>query len=376
VFVATNGVGSSGILVIFAFIAWFEPELRNRWWNVIWPFLLVISIYFILMTFYAFSKLTSLRDGVEVLKGVALSLVGLYLLELSESKLRRATSLVVSILCLVTMGIVIFNLSQYGIVQFLHDQGFDWYVNRNRLAVAFSVTAVFTTALMVTEKSRLMTMLWSICWLVLAFAAILNGSRGAMLGMGAATMCIILASLNHMGWKKTFRLELWFLPGLIGFVANGWIFYNHILLDRFFIHNAAGIDTGRFAIWKVVSDRVIQSPWIGYGPHAMKFDPMLAPIRNAFSVDHPHSIYLGLVYASGIVGVLFWLIWFTIFSYKIKQKFAIKNDLAFYFGIGLLVNILVHGLVDFDLYMYSVFTYITIGLVMMLSSIHDKGIKI
>jgi hypothetical protein len=82
------------------------------------------------------------------------------------------------------------------------------------------------------------------------------------------------------------------------------------------------------------------------------------------------------VYASGIVGVLFWLIWFTIFSYKIKQKFAIKNDLAFYFGIGLLVNILVHGLVDFDLYMYSVFTYITIGLVMMLSSIHDKGIKI
>jgi O-antigen ligase len=375
VFVATNGVGSTGILIIFAYIAWFEPELRNRWWKIVWPWLLAILIYFVLMSLNAFSKVPALRDGVEVIKGVALSLVALYLCLLPNNHFRRVTESVVIVLSAITLAIVVYNLHLHSIISFIHNQEFDWYVNRNRLAVGFSVTSVFIAALMVGEKSSWKSVLLSTFWIFLAVTALLNGSRGALMGMIAATVCIIFAGVPRLGWKQVFRLELWALPIMIVIAIVSWIFYQRIPLTQFFLHDGKGIDTGRFEIWKDVSDRAIQSPWIGFGPHAMKFDPMLAAIRNSFSVDHPHSIYLGLFYASGVVGVLFWFIWFISFSCKIKQELTTKNELSYYIGIGLLVNILVHGLVDFDLYMYSVFTYITIGLVMLLSSISRQGIK-
>ena len=376
VFVATNGVGSSGILVIFAYIAWFEPELRNRWWRAVWPWLLAILIYFVLMSLNAFSKVTALRDGVEVIKGVALSLVALSLCQLTEKQIRRVTTSVSVVLSTITFGILVYNLQLHSIISFIHNQIFDWYVNRNRLAVGFSVTSVFITALMVGEKSSWKSFLLSIIWIFLAITALLNGSRGAVMGMTAATLCIIFAGLPRLGWRQVFRLELWALPITIVIAIVSWIFYQRISLKMFFLHDGKGIDTGRLDIWNAIWGRIAQSPWIGYGPHALKYDPMQTAIRAQYSVDHSHSIYVGLVYASGVVGILFWLIWFVSFSYQVKRNFTTKNELSYYIGIGLFVNILVHGLVDFDFYMYSVFTYITIGLVMMLSSVHDKGIKL
>jgi O-antigen ligase len=377
VFVATNGVGSSGILVIFAYIAWFEPELRKRWWKIVWPWLLAILIYFVLMSFHAFSKVTALRDGVEVIKGVALSLVALYLLQFSEHQLRRIMVSVVGVLTVITICIVGFNLYQHSVVDFIHNQEFDWYMNRNSLGVGFSVTTVFIAALMVVEESRSKSILLSAAWMIVVIAAVLNGSRGAMMGMGAATICIILAALSRVGWKQVFRIELWLLPISIVFTMFSWAFYKHIDLHQFFVHNVNGVNTGlrRFDIWKVAIEKISYEPWIGYGTHAMKLDPMLSVFRSQYGVDYPHSIYVGLVYASGIVGVLFWLIWFVSFSNRIKRNFKANNDLSYYIGIGLLVNILVHGLVDFDLYMYSVFTYITVGLVILLPRVSHQGFK-
>jgi O-antigen ligase len=375
---ATNGVGSTGILVIFAYIAWSEPELRNRWWKAVWPWLLVIVIYFIMMSFIAFSKMTALRDGVEVIKGVGLSLVALYLRQFSECQLRRVTISVVSVLTVITLGIVGFNLHQHSIISFIHNQQFDWYVNRNRLAVGFSVTSVFVAALMVGEKSRCKSVLWSIFWITLLIAGLLNGSRGAVMGMIVATISIIVAALPRLGLKQVFRLELWAVPITIMIGIVSWIIYKEISLKMFFWHDDKGIDTGRFYIWKAVEERVAQAPWFGYGPHAMKFDPALSivAVRNTFGINHPHSIYLGLVYASGIVGVLCWMIWFFTFSRSIKMNFMTKNELSYYIGIGLLVNMLVHGFVDFDLYIYSVFAYIIVGLVMLLPSNLHRGLKI
>jgi O-antigen ligase len=376
VFVATNGVGSTGILIIFAYIAWFEPDLRNRWWKVVWPWLLVILIFFVLMSFNAFSRVTALRDGVEVIKGVALSLVALYILQISELQLRRVTISVVSVLTVIAAGIVFYNLYQYNIVDFIHNREFNWYVNRNRLAVGFSVTSVFIAALMVSERSRSKSIMWSAFWIILAITGLLNGSRGAVMAMLIATIGIFIAAIPRLGWRQVFRLELWVFPIFIVLAIASWIFYKQISLEMFFLHDGKAIDTGRFAIWKDVGDRAIQSPWIGFGPHAMKFDPIFALIRNTLSVDHPHSIYIGLFYATGIIGILFWIIWFISFSYQIKQNFTTKNQLSYYIGIGLLINILVHGLVDFDFYLYSVFTYITVGLVMLLPREAHLGLKV
>ena len=366
ILVATNGIGSNGLILIFAFIAWFESDLRVSWWRVVWPWLLVIAIYSILMSFNAFSQVTALRDGGEVLKGVALSLVALYLRQISDQQLRRVTEFVVIVLATITMGIIAYNLYQHSIVSFLNNQMFDWYVNRNRLAVGFSVTSVFIAALMVGEKSSWKSILLSTLWMLLAVAALLNGSRGAIVAMICATICIVLAAIPQMGWKQVFRLELWILPISVVVTIVGWIFYRGTSLQKFLLHDGKGFDTGRFDIWKTVGGRVMQSPWFGYGSHAMKYDPMLEAIRNEYQVTHPHSIYIGLVYASGVVGILFWLCFFVSFVYRMNGKFRINNELSYYLGIGLLVNILVHGLVDFDFYMFTVFVYIIVGLIMIL----------
>ena len=373
---STNSIGSSGIILVLIWILCRESEIRNHWWKVLSPWLIAVFIYFLAMTTYGFSKITTLRDGLEVLKGIALSLVALYLLQLSDQQIRRVVGYVVFVLTVVTIGMLGFNLNQHSVAQFIDNQMFDWYVNRNRLAVGFSITSVFIAALMVDERTRWKSFLLSVAWILLASAALLNGSRGATMGMIAATICIILAGLFRVGWRQVFRLEVWLIPILIVLAGLGWVLYKHISFNQYLMHDGKGVDTGRFEIWSGVGHRIIQAPWFGYGSHAMKFDPMVAAIRTKFGITHPHSIYVGLVYASGIIGVLFWLLWFTSFSYKIRQNFTTNNKLAYYIGVGLLVNILVHGFVDFDLYMFAIFSYITVGLVMMLSKKSHEGSRV
>ena len=301
-----------------------------------------------------------------MIKGIALSAVALYLLQLSEHHLRRAVEYVVIVLMVATISIVIFNLYKVGYLELINNHGFEFFVNRNSLAVGFSITAIFLFSLMVGEQSRWKTLLWSGCCMCVSLAAFLNGSRGAIVGMFAALTCMTLTALVRVGWRRIFRLDLWIFPFLIISVIVGWILYKNIILATFFIHGDKGVDTGRFEIWKAVSERVVHAPWFGYGSHAMKFDPMLAAVRAEHAVSYPHNIYIGLVYASEVVGILFWLIWFISFSFKIKNNFERKNDLSYYLGIGLLTNILVHGLVDFDFYKFATITFLVFGVVMII----------
>lgn len=370
--VSTNGIGSNCLILALVWVLLSDSELRNRWWRLLWPWLLVVLVYFLAMSTYAFSRVTALRDGGEVLKGISLSVVALYLIRLPDYSLRKTIEYVVIFLTITATAITMYNLHLHDAMSFTGN-GFDWYVNRNRLGVGFSIASVFITALMVNEPSRLKSYLLSVAWILLAGIAILNGSRGALIGMVFATIFIILAALCHLGWMRVFRLDLWLIPIWATISIGCWIGSKQISFHKYLIHqDQQGVDTGRFGIWQAVSERIVQRPWFGYGPHAMKYDHMIEPSRVLYQ-DHPHSIYVGLVYASGIFGIIFWLIWFSSFSYRIRQNFLAKNEVSYYLGIGLLINILVHGLVDFDFYMFSVFTYIIVGLVMILPKFSNQA---
>lgn len=372
VLVPTNGLGSTGIICVLIWLLWREPEFRSNWWKVIWPWLLVVLVYFIVMSTYSLSAVTALRDGGEVLKGVALSAVALHLLQLPDHYLRSAVEYVVIVLLVATIAIVIFSLYHVGFVQLISNSGFDWFVNRNRLAVGFSITAIFLFSLMIEERLRWKSVLWSGAFVFVCFAAFLNGSRGAIIGMLCAIACVALTASLRLGWRQMIRVELLFLPFLSIFALIFFIYYQNISLIKFYIHDS-GIDTGRFIIWHTIVEKLAKSPWIGYGPHAIKNDVFLMSY-GLEHFSHPHSIYVGLAYASGLVGVIFWLVWFGTFISKIRESFKAQNNIAFYLGLGVLVNTLVHGFTDFDFYMLATMTFLVFGVVMMTPRINiNKG---
>lgn len=372
VLVPTNSFGSTGILCVMVWLLWREPEHRSRWWKLAWPWLLAVLVYFVIMSTYSFSAITALRDGVRVLEGIGLSVVALYLLQLSEHHLRRAVEYVVTILMAATIMIVFFNLYHVGFLELINNHGFDWYVNRNRIAVGFSVTAVFVLSLMIEERLRWKSVMWSGLLVFVCLAAALNGSRGAIVGMLASMICIVIAAVARHGWRKVIRIELLLLPFLSIFTALSCFYYQNISLVKFYIHDD-GIDTGRFVIWQTILERLETSPWIGYGTHAIKQDTFLMHYGLA-SFTSPHSIYVGLLYASGLVGVFFWIVWFWTLTLKFRRHVQAHSNIAFYLGIGVLVNTLVHGLIDFDFYMLATMTFIVFGIVMMMPRLNvSKG---
>lgn len=372
VLVPTNSLGSTGLVLILFWLLWREPDLRNRWWAVIWPWFLAVAIYFSAMSLYSFSAITALRDGARVLEGISFSLVALYLLQLSESQLRRALESVAVVLFAIVIVIVIFNLYHVGFTALFNNHGFEWNVNRNRLAVGFSMTAVFVAALMVEEQMRWKSVLWSGTLVFVCLAAVLNGSRGALVGMACALMSIIIAAVVRLGWRQVFRIDVWFLP-LLSIFSTVLLFYYHKLsLDGFYDHGD-GVDTGRFFIWQTVLTKLESSPWLGFGPHAIKQDVFLMPY-GLTHFTHPHSIYVGLLYASGLFGVIFWIFWFWTFTSKLRNNFTANNNLAFYLGLGVLMTTLVHGVTDFDFYMLATMTFIIFGIVMMMPRLNiNKG---
>ncbi len=349
ILVPTNSIGSNGIMLVFFFILWREPELRQRWWKLVQLWVLLVLLYFCVMGTYSYSWIVTLHDAGAVLRGIGLSVVALYLVQLSEIKLRQALQSAVLILVVAISAIMAFSLYRFGFDKIIASQsGLDWVVNRNRLAVGISLTFVLTIALMITETCRRKYWLWAISIAMICFAAFLNGSRGAILGMAVALLCIMLSGIIREGWRKVLRIELLIMAVLLGFVGVAILFHDNFYihaLKEYFLHGNS-VDNGRLAIWQFVLERMEQSPWIGYGPHAIALDT----IQMSYGPDHfthPHSIYIGLFYASGIVGVIFWLVWFWTLMTKVRQNFTAENNVAFYLGIGVLAMILVHGLTDF-----------------------------
>ena len=143
-------------------------------------------------------------------------------------------------------------------------------------------------------------------------------------------------------WRKAL------IVGLIGLVVT--LLINHLgILNNIVTHNGGSLGNGREFLWPPIFERVTQNPWFGYGLHAVNNDPVLLA-QKIEAVSNVHSIYLDLVYASGLLGVFFWGIWILLFAKSIKKILTPNNNMVGYLGLGLLTYILVHGVVDLAFY--------------------------
>lgn len=146
---------------------------------------------------------------------------------------------------------------------------------------------------------------WPVWYVVLIIGTTLTRSAGALALLSAAG----LAVLSRRG-RITF---LRFVALLSVVVCAGYLAATHVsaIRDRFTVGDAAlkfkGGDlntSGRLRLWSATWHAVPEHPWVGHGPGQAQYF-----IQHEFvTVEHPHNEYLRLLYDTGWIGLVLWVL--------------------------------------------------------------------
>ena len=357
--VPTNDLGSNGIRFCFLWLLVRQPGLRADWWQATRGLMLAGFAYLLILGAMAFSPMHGLKDGWYTMQGLLFSLLACYLLRLPVEKLRSSALLAVIVMTLYAIGVLLFNFHRYGVHEALTRQWLDSLVHRNRLAVGLATAYLLAAAFSLTTPGGRQRALFVACAVLLFVISYINNSRGALMGMVFASVALGFL----WNWRLTTVLAV--ATGLLLCLAwqQGW-------LEGHATHGGT-IDNGRDDIWWAVWDRIRLHPWTGYGLHALPFDPVFNKLHPELMKGHPHSIYIELVYASGIIGVLFWLAWYWRMGVAVRRSFVAQARDTRYLGLAFVVYILVHGSVDFSFYAFAVPVTLIIGFVMLLAPLRQ-----
>ncbi|MBH1970614.1 MAG: O-antigen ligase family protein [Moraxellaceae bacterium] len=336
---ATNGVGSMGMQLAFILVIYLHPELSKQWWRVSRYFVLTAVLLLLALVAYSFNYKQALHDAWGVTRGLLMSLLAVYLLQVSGQQLYRVLTMTLMMCSLLATGVVLWNVHQYGLQETIERQWLDTVMHRNRLGQGLAMAFIVGLAALLSQSQPLYRQkLLLSCVLWLGAVSYINHSRGALLAMIVAGMVMLFL----WNWRKALIVES------IGLVVA--LIINHLgILSKIATHNGGSLGNGREFLWPPIFERVLQNPWFGHGLHAVNNDPVLLA-QKIEAVSHVHSIYLDIVYASGLMGFLFWGIWTLLFAKNIKKILTPNNNMACYLGLGLLTYILVHGVVDLAFY--------------------------
>lgn len=171
------------------------------------------------------------------------------------------------------------------------------------LVPAFSLWFLLRQRLGVVSSGFLwLTALWPAFFLLLGAA-----SRSGVLAVAASLG--FWAVLRRRGWQ--WRIVLWPLLALgVGALLEG-----RMRLEAF-------MEDGRWSLWKLGWRVFLEHPWFGAGAgqYNAAFRALgLSPEKDAITISHPHSLYLDMLYAHGMVGFslgMIFLIGFLWWGYK------------------------------------------------------------
>jgi O-antigen ligase len=95
-----------------------------------------------------------------------------------------------------------------------------------------------------------------------------------------------------------------------------------ILLLQGRAHLDAVTEDGRWSLWKLAWNVFLEHPWFGAGAgqYNAAFRALdLAPGKDLITISHPHNIFLDMLYAHGVVGFAFGMVFlsgFLLWGYK------------------------------------------------------------
>lgn len=168
----------------------------------------------------------------------------------------------------------------------------------------------------------------------MAFCLILSNNRMSIAAMGIAFFYVYLAR-GHVAIKLTVGLLLLAIGTLL-FVSFG----DSIMtgLSRSGSADEITSGTGRTRIWAVVIDLWLDRPFFGYGPGSAKFILPVHPMLFK-AAAHPHNMYLSVLFAGGLVGVVLFL---TSLVMTLRRAWSVHAHGA----IALIIFYLVYGITE------------------------------
>lgn len=336
----TNGIGSNMLDVSALTILMMEPQIRQRWWQALRPMIGAALPFLLVMGGMAFSTRHGLKAGWATLNGLLFTLLAYYLSSVSTTSLRiaaRVTLLVVAVLAAV---LLVYNIHVFGWADIMRFDGLHATVNRNRIAVGLGLGFLLGLCNLRHESTLPWRVATAVAVILIAVVSYYDNSRGAMLAMALGSAALTL----RWNWKATLLGA-----GLLATLA-AVVVCIHGQPDAAQFSHGGSIDNGRYAIWQVVWQRITQSPWIGYGLDPMNFDPYLNSHFPELMKGHPHSAYLEMIYASGFVGLVFWVVWYVWLGRVARRAPVLNGDFLPALGIAWLCYMAVHASVDFAFY--------------------------
>ena len=243
---ATNGVGSTGMQLAFILVIYLHPELSKRWWRVSRYFLLAAVVLLLTLVAYSFHYKQALHDAWGVTRGLLMSLLAVYLLQVPSQQLYRVLTTTLIVCSLLATGIVLWNVYQYGLQGTIERQWLDTFMHRNRLGQGLAIAFIVGLAALLSSSqsfSRQKLLIFGVLWL--GVISYINHSRGALLAMAAASMVMLLI----WSWRKVIII------GFIGLVVAFTLNYLGIL-HKVVTHNGGSLGNGREFLWPPIWERV------------------------------------------------------------------------------------------------------------------------
>lgn len=330
--------------------------LRPEYFPKITPLLWAVAFFETALVAASFFGLNPLRSFIGTLdrgEGVILHIhLFLFLIMLTgvfrtEKEWRRIVILAFTVSCLSSFAGV---LQKLGIFTFygnsLPDRISGTLANPDFFGdyMSLSIFLGIIVFLMETEKEYklLLLFLMAMNFVTLIFSK----TRAAWFGfiIGLAIFFLFLFSKKSGLSLKTKRIILLsiltFLVIFLIVVLNVEKFplRNNILFQRFFsIFNISSLDS-RFFVWQIAFESWKKSPIFGWGPELFGFlfdkgyKKEYFPSIGEIYFDYPHNKYLGIIFESGIIGLLSYLsIFISVFYFLFKslKEFSLDKKKTF-----------------------------------------------
>lgn len=181
-----------------------------------------------------------------------------------------------------------------------------------------------------------------------------TGNRGGFLVALLAIIVFLYFYKRYIGTRRVIQTGVGFLVMIIvsSFVMVKYTDFN-VLFTRLLDTKVEGITPDSRVGWDVVVERIAEQPTIGHGPRIVKPEEFIPPPRNwpqGFITYYPHSLYLFILYTTGLVGLLAYSVWAVTYWKVLCRE---RRRKRFVSGIGLGLPTL--GMIVFSLFLIDQF---------------------
>jgi O-antigen ligase len=356
-------IGAAALFLLWAIIAFADPELKIPWNDLGWPMLglLGLGIVQLGLGWTAYSYFT--RE--ELFRITAYFLVFF----LATQAFREKKTIRAFVWFLVTLC---FAVGLFGIIQYFTFNGklywfreltvggnpFGPYVNRNHFAGFIELTLPLGISLLVFRGTRRDVIpLTALFTIVPVGALFLAGSRG-----GTVSFVFELGLLGFLMWMRRSKIKVRLWTGAVVLLAAGvlvaWLGVGQVVSRFGELRPGEVSATRRVGMLKDTWHILLDHPWKGIGLGTLEYVyPRYESIYDGKVVDHSHNDYIEVLAETGVPGAIFGLLFLVLFFRRVTQRIeAEQSSFSLAVHAGALVacgGMFVHSFVDFNLHVPS-----------------------